>query len=119
MKRLFIIDDDTDILESLGIWFTKKGFDVELFSLPEPMFNALQNAAPGLILMDVNLKNDDGRIICKELKENNKANCPILLFSANPFVLKDYKDYLADGAIAKPFSLKEITNVISSFTESV
>ncbi len=114
MNRLFIIDDDKDILLSLEIWFAKKGLAVKVFSLPEPLMDALENETPSLILMDVNLDNKDGRLICKELKENNKVHCPILLFSANPFVLKDYKEYLADGAIEKPFSLKEITSIITS-----
>lgn len=118
MKRLFIIDDDKDILESMQIWFQKKGFEVEAFSLPEPMLNALEISSPVLILMDVNIHDKDGRKICRELKQSHKTMCPIILFSANPFVLKDYEQYLADGAIAKPFSLKEITSIVTSYIQA-
>ncbi len=64
MKRLFIVDDDQDILLSLQIWSQKKGFEVEVFSLPQPLYTALETERPGLILLDVNLDNEDGREIC-------------------------------------------------------
>ncbi len=118
MKRLFIIDDDEDILFSLKHWFAKRGFSVEIFSLPEPMLDALESRMPGLILMDVNLGTKDGREICRELKEQNHLQCPILLFSANPFNLENYQKYLADGAVEKPFSLNEITDVITRLTQT-
>ncbi len=117
MKRLFIIDDDEDILFSLKCWFERKGFLVEVFSLPEPLLQALETTTPGLILMDVNLDDKDGREICKQLKQEHHLVCPIILFSANPFVLKDYKAYLADGTIEKPFGLKDITTTITSFID--
>ena len=118
MKRLFIIDDDEDILFSFKLWFEKKGFAVETFTLPEPMIHGLESTTPGLILMDVNLEDKDGIEICKQVKQNHQFNCSILLFSANPFVLKDYKVYLADGAIEKPFGLQDITTIVTSFTQA-
>lgn len=61
--------------------------------------------------MDVNLNGDDGRIICKELKDNAETNAiPIIICSGSPNLLTDFKTFKADDYLEKPF---EISTVIS------
>ena len=115
MRQLFIVDDDYDILLSLKIWFSKKGFDVKVFQQSKPMFDALYNSMPDLILLDVNLQGEDGRDICKRIKKEFTSNRPVILFSANAHALENYKDNCADDILHKPFSLHEIYNLINSY----
>ena len=115
MRQLFIIDDDYDILLSLKIWFTKKGFDVKVFENSKPLFVALYQSVPDLILLDVNLNGEDGREICKRIKTEFVINKPVILFSANSNALENYKDTCADGFLHKPFSLHQIYTLINSY----
>ncbi len=114
MKQLFIVDDDYDILLSLKIWFTKKGFSVKVFQQSQPLYDALKQSKPDLILMDVNLNGEDGREICKRIKNEFIINLPVILFSANIHALDNYKDACADDILHKPFSLNQIHSLISS-----
>ena len=80
MRKLFIVDDDYDILLSLGIWFKKMGYDVSTFENSKTMFSGLKEAVPDLILLDINLQGEDGRDICRKLKSESDINCPVILF---------------------------------------
>ncbi len=115
MRQLFIVDDDFDILLSLKIWFTKKGFDVKVFQHSKPLFKELNETAPDLILLDVNLNGEDGRDICKRIKNEYTTNSPVILFSANANALVNYEESQADGCLHKPFSLHQIHTLISSY----
>lgn len=115
MRQLFIVDDDYDILLSLKIWFSKKGFEVKVFQQSKTLYDALYQDKPDLILLDVNLNGEDGREICKRLKTELILNRPVILFSANAFTLENYRDNYADGILHKPFSLQEIHCLINSY----
>ncbi len=115
MKQLFIIDDDYDILLSLKIWFTKKGFDVKVFQHSRALFEELYQNKPDLILLDVNLNGEDGRDICRRIKREFITDRPVILFSANASALVNYQESQADGCLHKPFSLHQIHTLISSY----
>lgn len=115
MRQLFIVDDDYDILLSLKIWFTKKGFDVKVFQHSKPFFEELYQSRPDLILLDINLNGEDGRDICKRIKSEFILDRPVILFSANANALLDYEESCADGFLHKPFSLHQIYTLINSY----
>ena len=119
VRKLFIVDDDYDILLSLSMWFKKMGYDVDTFENSRTMFTALHRAVPDLILLDINLQGEDGRDICKQIKSDDKISCPIILFSANYPALEGLsKDYCADGILHKPFELQEILQLVKSHIPS-
>lgn len=114
MRKLFIVDDDYDILLSLSMWFKRMGYAVDTFDNSRTMFTALENTNPDLILLDINLQGEDGRDICKTIKTTADAPCPIILFSANYPALEGYKDRFADGILHKPFDLQEALQMVKS-----
>ncbi len=118
VRKLFIVDDDYDILLSLSIWFKKMGYEVATFENSRTMFTALQQAIPDLILLDINLQGEDGREVCKQIKTNVDSNCPVVLFSANYPALEGYKDRYADGILHKPFDLQEALQMVKSHIHS-
>lgn len=118
-KRMFIVDDEEDILISLRFWFERQGYMVSTFSHSIFLQEALRNTAPDVVLLDVNLRDEDGRKICKILKQQQVIHCPVLLISANPDNLKKFDECLADGAIEKPFDLKTLTKIIGNYVIGV
>ncbi len=119
MRKLFIVDDDYDILLSLSMWFKKMGYEVDTFQNSRGLFTALQQHVPDLILLDINLQGEDGRDVCKTIKSNQKTNCPVILFSANyPALESCGKDNCADGILHKPFELQEVLQLVKSHLPS-
>lgn len=118
MRKLFIVDDDYDILLSLSMWFKRMGYEVDTFENSRTLFSALQQTNPDLILLDINLQGEDGRDICKQIKTTTGAACPVILFSANYPALEGYKDRFADGILHKPFDLQEALQMVKSHINS-
>ena len=114
MRRLFIVDDDYDILLSLSMWFKKMGFAVDTFENSKTMFNALDQSVPDLILLDINLQGEDGRDVCRKIKSEDGKTCPVILFSANYPALEGSQNICADGILHKPFDLQEALQLIKS-----
>ena len=118
METLFIVDDEEDMLQTLQFYFQKEGYEVKTFSKSKDMMDALETEKPDLILMDVNLRRNDGRTICRLIKSKYGIEAPIILFSADAEVETEYKKYNADGFISKPFSFEQIVHTVASHLPS-
>ncbi len=125
MPRIFVIDDDKDLLNVVKSLLLKKGFDVSTYSDWEIAKRALRKYAPQLILLDVFLAGIDGLEVCQRLKANSVTrHIPILIFSAYPRIAETaISEYGADDFIAKPFELNDLIQkvhgILSHKNESV
>jgi DNA-binding response OmpR family regulator len=114
MDLLYIVDDEEDMLQTLEFYFQKTGYEVKTFTKSKDMMEELETRKPNLILMDVNLRRNDGRTMCKVIKRKYDNATPVILFSGNAEVEAEYKECNADGFISKPFSLEEISKLVAS-----
>ena len=108
MHKIFIIDDERDVLTSIKAWGEKKDYDVTTFENSEGFLDKLLEGKPDLILVDINLKDDDGRFISEDLKNILPFRVKIILISADPAALLDYHNHYADGILNKPFTFAEL-----------
>jgi len=105
VKKIFIADDDPDILEILSMMLKVAGYETHATSNANDIFN-YKNNLPDLILLDIWMSGIDGREICKHLKENDLTkNIPIVFLSANSRINEITKEYHARDFIAKPFEM--------------
>ncbi len=104
MFKILIVDDDEDLLESVGRILKIKGFDIQGLSKPEKTFEIVGIFKPDLIILDITLCDHDGRDICRKLKLNPETKAiKIILYSANHDHENDYIEFGADGFLKKPF----------------
>jgi DNA-binding response OmpR family regulator len=108
MKKLFVIDDETDVLISIKAWGEKKGYEVMTFENSDGFLDSLLEVKPDIVLVDINLKDDDGRLISEDLKNILPFPLKIILISADPVALLDYHAHYADGILNKPFSFSDL-----------
>jgi DNA-binding response OmpR family regulator len=116
MPRIYVIDDDMDLLKVVKSLLLRKGFDVYTFADWEIANNSMRIFEPQLILLDVFLAGIDGLDVCKKLKASPfTKHIPILLFSAFPRIAESaIHDYGADDFIAKPFEVGDLVKKIHS-----
>ena len=116
MPRIYVIDDDMDLLKVVKSLLIKKGFDVYTFADWEIANNSMRIFEPQLILLDVFLAGIDGLDVCQKLKASPfTRHVPILLFSAFPRIAETaIHDYGADDFIAKPFEVGDLVKKIHS-----
>jgi len=116
MPRIYVIDDDMDLLKVVKTLLIKRGFDVYTFSDWEIANNSMRIFEPQLILLDVFLSGIDGLDVCQKLKASPfTRHIPILLFSAFPRIAESaIHDYGADDFIAKPFEVGDLIKKVHS-----
>jgi len=120
MKKIFIADDDPDILEILSLMLRMAGYQTQTSSNANDILKLADNL-PDLILLDIWMSGTDGRDICRQLKENELTrNIPVVFLSANSRINEISKEYNARDFIAKPFEmdflLRKVRTILSEAT---
>jgi len=113
MANILVVDDSEDLLEMLTIVFKMKGHQVVSAKDIVDTVKSINVFSPDIILLDVSLGSSSGKELCKEIKIFYPG-IPIVLMSGNPDLLKDYKEYKADGSIEKPFDVVTLNNKINA-----
>lgn len=105
MNNILVIDDDLEILEVMDVFLTTKGLKVKTESHWEKTFSEIENFEPDIILIDIDLGNEDGRIISRQIKSSDSTgNIPVILLSGISEINNNLTNCLNDDFIAKPFS---------------
>lgn len=116
MKKVLVIEDDLDILEVVQLILTTGGYESTGVIKGDHVYTKVEEYKPDLIILDILLSGNDGRVICKNLKQNDQTkHIPIIMMSAHPEAKKSTKESGANSFIAKPFSLDQLLNEVSHF----
>lgn len=116
MKRILFVDDDEDLLVAIKIFLGQQGYKTAVTTSCREGLEILRTFQPDLILMDINVGSDDGRLICRQIKEQaDFEHIPVILISANDAALRTYRDYRADNFILKPFELSELSETLREY----
>ena len=122
-SRVFIVDDDRDIRESLQSWLARD-YVVDTFDSAESFANALSNnkiqvGMPSCILLDFQLPGLNGVELQSKLKLMN-IQFPIIFMSGNS-LQSDVIDAWQGGAIdfiLKPFTANQVSKKLFNFFHS-
>lgn len=117
-KKIVIIDDDVAILDSLGLLLDFEGFDVKAFERGSEIFKCIKDSCkPDAILIDMWLSEEDGREICKQLKNNETTkNIPVIIMSASRGLENTALESGANAFISKPFDIDDVVTKLNYFT---
>lgn len=120
MKKVLVLDDNSEALFLVQVLLSRYGYLVESVTHASDLEKKIVRFDPGLLIIDVNLEDGDGRDICRNLKANPLTrHIPIILFSADSSFINDYQECNADDFISKPFDSKKfVANVKKIFDRS-
>jgi len=119
MKKIIVVDDDEEVLDTIELVLEIGGYEVEPLSDAEGLHETIGEFNPDLIILDIVLGKIDGRTLCNEIKTNPKTkHIPILMMSG---LYKAEEINLLvtppDDFMPKPFKmdvlLEKIENLIS------
>jgi DNA-binding response OmpR family regulator len=112
MAKILIVDDSVDLVDMLSILLKMNDHEVVAANTKTAMNKVMITFQPDVILLDVLIRDGNGRDICKEIKESdNKVS--IILMSANPKLIKDHQKCKADDVIEKPFDIKTVVEKVN------
>jgi DNA-binding response OmpR family regulator len=112
MARIIIVDDYKDLQDFFKALLELNHFEVRSAGSAKELNILLESFVPDLVLLYIMLGADNGKVICKQLKEKYKETA-VILISANPKLLIDYHDCNADDIIEKPFDMHVVLGKIN------
>jgi DNA-binding response OmpR family regulator len=112
-KQIMIVDDDINILEFMYLALEFEGYDVRTSTTGKELQQVQPGELPDLILLDVKLIEEDGRVICKQLKTNEQTkDVPIIMLSAQVSERKIRQECPIDDFLSKPFELDTLLDKV-------
>lgn len=108
MKKILIIEDETDIAELERDYLEVNGFNSDIASTAEEGLHLARTHSYNLILLDLMLPGMDGLELCKKLRD--LLDIPILMVTARKEDIDKIRgfDRGADDYIVKPFTPSEL-----------
>lgn len=118
MANILVVDDDKDVINILEMALPDYGFETKGVSRSQDIFDNLHKFMPNVILLDVNLEDEDGRIICNDLKTQYLTkNIPVILISGNDKVKEDVDYFMADDFLLKPLNMDKLVDRLRWYSD--
>ncbi len=119
-KYILIVDDDPDMVETVGIMLESKGYEVGKAYDGIEGEESIRQRQPDVLVLDVMMPRKNGYVLCSELKKNEKTkNIPIILLTAVGEAVRSTTYSHADGKmteaedyISKPVDVQTLVNSI-------
>jgi two-component system, OmpR family, response regulator len=114
-QHIIIVDDEPPAREMVGDYLKMHGFAVTLCDGGKSLRGAIATgAAPDLVVLDLNMPEEDGLSIIRDLK--SRTNVPVIMLTAtaSPIDRVVGLELGADDYIAKPCELRELMARIRS-----
>ena len=115
MSRVLVVDDDDDIRDLVSLRLEMDGHAVISFGDPVEALDRASTTRLDLAIVDWTMPDMDGGELCARLRElPHLAGTPILIVTAHadPRTRDHAFAAGADGYIAKPFSLLQLSEAV-------
>ncbi|MBC3485876.1 response regulator [Pseudomonas sp. SWRI50] len=108
MSHLLIVDDDVEVLDLLQKFLRQHGYEVDVASDGQGLWQVLERRVPDLVILDVMLPGDSGLVLCQRLQAEYKV--AVIMLTA----MGELSDRVvglelgADDYLTKPFAAREL-----------
>jgi len=120
-KKILIIDDEADFVDTLSFSLESNGFEVVSASNGPSGIEKLKNENPDLIILDLMMPGMDGYEVVKRLKADGaSSNIPIIVLTAavTPDLKQKVCSVQAVDCVTKPCDLEELMDKIKKALEA-
>jgi two-component system, OmpR family, response regulator len=114
LPHIFVVDDEPAARDMVGDYLKLHGFKVTLCDGGASLRQAIAKDKPDLIVLDLNMPEEDGLSIVRDLKSKNSIPVIMLTATASPIDRVVGLELGADDYIAKPCELRELMARIRS-----
>ena len=116
-KRILIVDDELDLVQTLKLRLEHWGYDVVIASNGQDCLDNVESSKPNLILLDIMMPGLDGLSVCQKL---SGSKVPIVIMTAlSEEKIRHAAQVLGvSGFILKPFSMEVLKAKIEKTLKS-
>jgi DNA-binding response OmpR family regulator len=113
-QHIFVVDDEPAARDMVGDYLKMHGFEVTLCDGGASLRQSMGATQPDLVVLDLNMPEEDGLSIVRDIK--SKSNIPIIMLTAtaSPIDRVVGLELGADDYIPKPCELRELVARIRS-----
>ena len=113
--KVWLIDDDPELREMLGVYLAKEGYEVRCLETAEQCLSLLNVQRPDLLVLDLMLPGDDGLSLLRRLRDQHDPLAVVMLTAkSDPVDRIIGLEQGADDYLAKPFLPRELTARIAA-----
>jgi DNA-binding response OmpR family regulator len=118
-KRIFIVDDDLEALQLVGLMLERKGYQIQAASSGEQALQKISEAKakPDLIILDIMMPDMDGYEVAQHLRDQPETQeTPILFFTAKSAIANKIAGFQAGGDdyLTKPIHPAEMLSRVEA-----
>lgn len=108
-EKILFVDDDAELIDMLAGYFRDEGFDVAVAGSQAEAREAISNARPDLLVLDLMLPDGNGLHLCRRIRTDDAA-LPMLILTArgDPLDRVLGLELGADDYLSKPFEPREL-----------
>lgn len=115
--KIVVVDHDEAILDVVTIVLKNAGYTPIPCPDSRRLLKTVLETKPALVLLDVKVGGEDQRLLCKQIKTTKEiAHTPVILFSTTPKFKENFKDYMCDDFLDKPFDVNELIEKVNRYT---
>jgi two-component system OmpR family response regulator len=113
-QHIIVVDDEAPAREMVGDYLKMHGFAVTLCDGGKSLRQQIESGMPDLVVLDLNMPEEDGLSIVRDLK--SRSNVPVIMLTAtaSPIDRVVGLELGADDYLAKPCELRELMARIRS-----
>lgn len=82
VKRIFVVDDENCVADTLAVIFRKAGYEASAFYNAQNALAKIDTCCPELVISNVRMPGMDGEDLAVHLRERHPA-CKVVLFSGH------------------------------------
>ena len=110
-KKVFIVEDEPDLRDTLQYNIENEGFKVKSFPNEESFLETIKNDKPNLVILDLMLPGISGLDVCRDLRMGKvNENVAVVMLTAKSEEVDRIVGFElgADDYVTKPFSVREL-----------
>ncbi len=114
-KRILLVDDDPEIIDSLRYALTSKGYEILIARDGNQGLAVAEREDPDLVILDMMMPKRSGFLVLERLRRTRPIPMRIIMITANEGSRhKAYAEMLGvDDYIRKPFAMDRLVDSVS------
>ncbi|PHR98440.1 MAG: two-component system response regulator [Blastopirellula sp.] len=115
-KRILLVDDDAEIIETLRYALESQGYQVSVGRDGNQGLALAEREAPDLVILDMMMPKRSGFLVLEKLRQTHKVPIKVIMVTANEGSRhKAYAEMLGvDDYIRKPFPMDRLIESVKN-----
>jgi len=118
-KRVLVVDDDSELVESMRTALLSRGYDVVVASDGAEALARVERDCPDLMVLDLIMPRRSGFTVLERMSRTSRRSTPVIMMTGNDEF--KHREAAAQRGVSvflsKPFAIEELLSEIDTILE--